>query len=136
MKVFLRTSGIGTEIRYTFFSVLGLDMEGRRWNCLLGLWRTLVWRITRKKKKKKKKNWELKQCQLVAAEINESKGTDYDAHPSDAEPRDTTLKSKSGAHPLLPVQVVSIPLDIGYLRGDELARIQILGCPLRIEVPA
>ena len=58
-----------------------------------------------------KKNFERWQCQLVAAEINKSKGTDYDVHPPDAEPADVTLKSKSGAYSPLPVQVVSIPLD-------------------------
>lgn len=62
-------------------------------------------------REEEKKNWERAQCRLVAAEINKSKGTDYDAHPPDAEPADVTLKSKSGAHPPLPVQVVSVPLD-------------------------
>jgi hypothetical protein len=58
-----------------------------------------------------KKNWELAQCQLVAAEMNKLRGTDYEAHPGNAEPADVFLRSKSGAHPTLPVQVVSIPLD-------------------------
>jgi hypothetical protein len=65
-----------------------------------------------------KKNWEREQGQLVAAEMNKSKGTDYDAHPPDAEPADVTLKSKSGTHPPLPVQVVSIPLDFRH-RDDK-----------------
>jgi len=67
---------------------------------------------------KEKKKWEQEQGQLVAAEINKSKGTDYDAHPPDAEPADVTLKSKSWAHPPLPVQVVSIPLDFRH-RDDK-----------------
>jgi hypothetical protein len=65
-----------------------------------------------------KKNWEREQCQLVAAEIDKSKGTDYDVHPPDAEPADVALKSKSGAYPPLPVQVVSIPLDFRH-RDDK-----------------
>ncbi len=65
-----------------------------------------------------KKKWELEQCQLVAAEMNKSQGTDYDARPSDAEPADVILKSKSEAHPPLPVQVVSIPLDFRH-RDDK-----------------
>ena len=65
-----------------------------------------------------KKKWEQEQGQLVAAEINKSKGTDYDAHPPDAEPADVTLKSKSWAYPPLPVQVVSIPLDFRH-RDDK-----------------
>jgi hypothetical protein len=65
-----------------------------------------------------KKKWEQEQGQLVAAEINKSKGTDYDVHPPDAEPADVTLKSKSGAHPPLQVQVVSIPLDFRH-RDDK-----------------
>jgi hypothetical protein len=65
-----------------------------------------------------KKHRELEQCQLVALEINKVKGTDYDAHPPDAEPADVTLKSKSGAHPPVPVQVVSIPLDSRH-RDDK-----------------
>jgi hypothetical protein len=65
-----------------------------------------------------KKNWEREQCQFVTAEINKSKGTDYDVHPPDAEPADVTLKSKSGAHPPLSVQVVSIPWDFRH-RDDK-----------------
>jgi hypothetical protein len=65
-----------------------------------------------------KKNWERGQCQLVAVEINKAKGTDYEVHPPDAEPADGTLKSKSGAHPPLPLQVVSIPLDFRH-RDDK-----------------
>jgi hypothetical protein len=65
-----------------------------------------------------KKKWEREQCQLVAIEINKLTGTDYGVHPSDAEPADVTLKSKSGAHPALPVQVVSIPLDFRH-RDDK-----------------
>jgi hypothetical protein len=38
-----------------------------------------------------KKNWEQAQCQLVAAELNKSKGTDYEVHPPEAEPSDVTL---------------------------------------------
>src|SRR5260370_27075798 len=45
-------------------------------------------------------------------------GPDYDAYPSNAEPADAVLKSKSGAYPSLPVQVVSIPLDFRH-RDDK-----------------
>jgi hypothetical protein len=65
-----------------------------------------------------KKNWELKQCQLLAAEMNKLHGTDYEARPSDAEPADVILESASEVHPPLPVQVVSIPLDFRH-RDDK-----------------
>jgi hypothetical protein len=58
-----------------------------------------------------KKKCELTQCQLVSEEMNKLRGTDYEACPSKAEPADAILKSKSGAHAALPVQVVSIPVD-------------------------
>jgi hypothetical protein len=65
-----------------------------------------------------KKKRELGQCQLVASEMNRLRGTDYVAHPADAEPADVILKSKSEAHPPLSVQVVSIPLDFRH-RDDK-----------------
>jgi hypothetical protein len=65
-----------------------------------------------------KKEWELEQCQLVAAEMNKQRGTDYVAHPSKAEPADVVLESNSGAYPSLQVQVVSIPLDFRH-RDDK-----------------
>jgi hypothetical protein len=76
-----------------------------------------------------KKNWEREQGQLVAAEINKSKGTDYDAHPPDAEPADVTLKSKSGTHPPLAVQVVSIPLD--FRHRDDKHSVETIGEALK-----
>jgi hypothetical protein len=65
-----------------------------------------------------KKKWELRQCGRVSTEMNKQRGTDYDAFPSNAEPADVILKSKSGAHPSLPVQVVSIPVDVRH-RDDK-----------------
>jgi hypothetical protein len=64
--------------------------------------------------KEEKKNWEVEQSHFVAAEMNKLHGTDYGAHPSDAEPADVVLNSKSGTHLSLPVQVVSIPLDFRH----------------------
>jgi hypothetical protein len=61
-----------------------------------------------------KKKWELRQCGRVSTEMNKQRGTDYDAFPSNAEPADVILKSKSGAHPSLPVRVVSIPVDVRH----------------------
>ncbi len=58
-----------------------------------------------------KKNWELEQCRRVAEAINDAEGTDYEAQPSDAEPADTVLASKSKKFSQRPAQVVSIPLD-------------------------
>jgi hypothetical protein len=65
-----------------------------------------------------KKNWELGQGHLVAMEINKVEGSDYEAHPSDQEPADLILRSKSKARPDLPVQVVSIPVDFRH-RDDK-----------------
>lgn len=69
-------------------------------------------------REEEKKNWELEQCRLVADEMNKQGGTDYEAHPSNAEPADVILESKSGGRPPLPVQVVSIPLDFRH-RDDK-----------------
>lgn len=65
-----------------------------------------------------KKMWEVRQCQLVAAEMTRLHGTDYEVRPSNSEPADVVLMSKSGVHPALPVQVVSIPLDFRH-RDDK-----------------
>jgi hypothetical protein len=65
-----------------------------------------------------KKQRELYFSQLVAQEMNKTRGTDYEAGPSDGEPADATLRSKSGKFPTLPVQVVSIPLDFRH-RDDK-----------------
>lgn len=65
-----------------------------------------------------KKKWELNQCQIVSAEMNKLRGTDYEASSSDAEPADVILKSKSCLYRTLPVQVVSIPLDFRH-RDDK-----------------
>lgn len=65
-----------------------------------------------------KKKWELNQCQIVSAEMNKLHGTDYEASPSNAEPADIVLKSKSDTYPALAVQVVSIPLDFRH-RDDK-----------------
>jgi hypothetical protein len=65
-----------------------------------------------------KKGWELEQGRLVATEMNKVEGSDYEAHPSDQEPADLILRSKSKARPELPVQVVSIPVDFRH-RDDK-----------------
>lgn len=65
-----------------------------------------------------KRNWELEQGRLVAAEMNEAEGSDYEAHTSNQEPADVVLRSKSNARPELSVQVVSIPLDFRH-RDDK-----------------
>jgi len=65
-----------------------------------------------------KKERELIPCRWLAKEINRTKGTDYEANSSNEEPSDVLLKSASGNHPEIPVQVVSIPLDWRY-REDK-----------------
>jgi hypothetical protein len=62
-------------------------------------------------RERRKKEWELKPCHLLAKEINRRSGTDYEAGASDEGLADALLRSVSGKHPDVPVQVVSIPLD-------------------------
>ena len=81
-----------------------------------------------------KKRWELEQCQLVAKEMHNLLGTDYEAEPGDAEPADVTLRSKSGAFPSLQVQVVSIPLD--FRHRDDKHSVQKIREVLAKDVPA
>jgi len=66
----------------------------------------------------KKKEWELEQGHLVATEMNKLDESDYEVHPSDREPADLILHSKSEGRPDLPVQVVSIPVDFRH-RDDK-----------------
>jgi hypothetical protein len=58
-----------------------------------------------------KKERELIPCRWLAKEINSTQGTDYKACASNKEPADVLLRSVSGRHPEIAVQVVSIPLD-------------------------
>jgi hypothetical protein len=69
-----------------------------------------------------KKKWELCQCRAVAEEINRLRGTDYEAvnykeiYPQEDFP-DVLLRSPSGSHPDLAVEVTSIPA--GFLQRDD-----------------
>jgi hypothetical protein len=65
-----------------------------------------------------KKVWELEKCRRVAEAINEADGADYEAQPSNAEPADVVLVSKSKKFVQRPAQVVSIPLDFRH-RDDK-----------------
>ena len=61
-------------------------------------------------------------------------GTDYEACPSSSEPADVVLISRSGEYPVLPVQVVSIPLD--FRHRDDKHSVEKIKAALAHSLPA
>jgi len=68
---------------------------------------------------RRKKEAELRACRIVAAEINRTTGSDYQAICGETEPVDVLLVSSSNPQDSQPVQVVSAPFEYKIRRDNH-----------------